>query len=142
MWFMEGFDPTEFGFVLLKGFQFPGGVHVYEYGNHPTVDGAPDFLRLNVYLSRDGSYVTIWHGLLEPIAAEAKLAHARAPKDGFDLHSLYDERLFKGYVDSAETAKHVFNALRIGQPGHHALPQVLSVTAGNTLRCDLVKAID
>jgi hypothetical protein len=142
MWFMEGFDPTQFGFVLLKGFQFPGGVYVYEYGNHPTVDGVPDFLRLNLFLSKDGSYVTIWNGLLEPIATEAKLANVRTPKEGFDLHSLYDELLFKGNVDSAETATHVLNALRIGQRGHYALPQVLSVTAGNMIRCDLLQVTD
>jgi hypothetical protein len=141
MRFMEAFDPTQLGFARLEGFQFPGGVHVYEYRNHPAVDGVPNFLRLNFYLSRDGNYVTIWHGLLEPIAAEAKLANAGMPKD-FDLHSQYDEPLFKGHIDSAEAAAHIFKALRIGQPGHHERPQVLSVTAGSGLRCDFVKAID
>jgi hypothetical protein len=136
---MERFDPTQFGFALLKGFRFPGGVRVYEYQNHPTVDGAPDFLRLNLYLSKDCGYVTIWHGLLEPIAAEAKLANVRW-SEGFDLHLQYDEVLFKGHVDSAETAGHVLNALRVGQAGHHTRPQVLSVTASNTLRCDFVRA--
>ncbi|MBX9825227.1 MAG: hypothetical protein K2Y27_09550 [Xanthobacteraceae bacterium] len=138
---MEAFDPTQLGFTLLERFEFPGGVHVYEYRNHPTVDGVPNFLRLNLYLSRDGSYVTIWHGLLEPIAAEARLANVGKPTD-FDLHSLYDEPLFKGHIDSAEAATHILKALRIGQPGHHERPQVLSVSPGSGLRCDFVNATD
>jgi hypothetical protein len=138
---MEAFDPTQLGFARLQRFQFPGGVHVYEYANHPVVDGVPNFLRLNTYLSKDGSYVTIWRGLLEPSAAEAKLADAGMSKN-FDLYSLYDETLFKGHIDSAEAATHILKALRIGQPGHHEHPQVLSVAAGSGLRCDFVKAID
>lgn len=138
---MKWFDPTQFGFVRLKGFQFPGGVRVYEYGNHRAVDGVPDFLRLNVYLSKDGSYVAIWHGLLEPVAAEARLASVRMPQD-FDLHSQYDEVLFKGDIDSAKTASHVLKAIRVGQTGHYSRPQTLSVTAGSKLRCDFVNAAD
>lgn len=137
---MEAFDPTQLGFTRLEGFQFPSGVYVYEYRNHPTVNGAPNFLRLNLYLSKDGSYVTIWRGLLEPVAAEAELSNAGMSKS-HDLHSLYDEPLFKGHIDSIETATHILKALRIGQPGHHERPQVLSVTAGSGLRCDFLKAI-
>jgi len=72
---MEPFNPIRFGFVLLRDFEFPGGagMQVYEFVNHPAVDGRPDFLRLNLYLTRDGNYVTIWFGLLEPIFTEAKL---------------------------------------------------------------------
>jgi hypothetical protein len=44
---MDGFDPTALGFVSLRGFEFPGGVAVYEYASDQVVDGNPDFLRLN-----------------------------------------------------------------------------------------------
>jgi hypothetical protein len=137
----DAFDPLRHGFVLLREFQFPGRVSVYEHANHPAVDGAPDFLRLNLYLSKDGTYVTIWHGLLEPIAAEAKLpALANMPAD-FDLFSSYCETLFRGHIDSAEAAAHIFRALRIEQSReHYALPQVLAVGADNKLRCDLMTA--
>jgi hypothetical protein len=37
------FDPTKFNFVRLEKFQFPGGVAVYEYKNHPAVSGNEDF---------------------------------------------------------------------------------------------------
>ena len=42
-----GFDPTQFDFVLLEDFRIPGDVSVYEFRNHPNVDGKADFLRLN-----------------------------------------------------------------------------------------------
>ena len=66
---MEPFDPLRFGFILLRDFQFPGGdgMRVYEFANHPAVDGTSDFLRLNLYLTRDRDYVTIWNGLLRSI---------------------------------------------------------------------------
>jgi hypothetical protein len=71
------FDPTQFGFVQLRDFRIAESVPVYEYKNHPAVDGTKDFLRLNLYLTVDGSYVTIWHGLLEPLFAEAEFAEGR-----------------------------------------------------------------
>lgn len=59
---MTSFDPTQFGFVQLRDFQTGGTVPTFEYQNHPAVDGTADFLRLNLYLTKDGDYVTIWHG--------------------------------------------------------------------------------
>ena len=140
---MEAFDPSQFGFVPLRNFQLPGGVRVFEYANHPSVDGAHDFLRLNLYLSKDGNYVTIWNGLLDPIATEVKLqaAHIETPPE-FDLHSSHDEALFKGHIESTETATHIFKALRIEKTrGRYALPQVLSAGTDKKLRCDLMEAV-
>ena len=59
------FDPTSWNFVKLRDFEFPVGIAVYELKNHVVVDGAPDFCRLNLYLSKDRDFVTIWLGLLE-----------------------------------------------------------------------------
>ena len=72
MRFPAPFDAADFHFVLLRDFRLPGDVSVYEYSNHPAVDGNPDFLRLNLYLTRDGNYVTIWNGLLEILFTEAE----------------------------------------------------------------------
>ena len=74
---MAPFDPTQFGFVLLGDFQVAGQVPVYEFNNHRVVGGSKDFLRLNLYLTKDEDYVTIWHGLLEPMFAEAELTEGR-----------------------------------------------------------------
>jgi hypothetical protein len=108
------FDPTQFGFIELNDFRIGGVVPVYEYKNHPAVDGTKEFLRLNLYLTRDGNYVTIWYGLLEPLFAEAELTDGRLasvakPADMDFIHS-YNEDLFRGDIDSAETAKHIFKA--------------------------------
>ena len=135
---MKTFDPTKFNFVLLEDFRIPDDVSVYEFKNHSTVDGKRDFLRLNLYLTVDSKYVTIWFGLLEPIFAETELVLAAKPDD-FDFSS-YNEDLFKGYVDSDEAAGCIFKALRVGESHRYAQPQVLSQGADNKLRCDLIQA--
>ena len=78
---MNLFDPIASGFVSLRSFEFPGGVAVYEYANHAVVDGTPDFLRINAYLSQDGDFVTVWRGLLEPLFAESRLGFVDLPDD-------------------------------------------------------------
>lgn len=138
---MTAFDPTRFNFVQLADFRFPGDVLVYEYRNHPAVDGKTDFLRMNLYLTMDNSYVTIWHGLLEPIFTEAECENGRLtsvtkPED-FDFGD-YNEDLFRGYIDSDEAAGYIFKALRVGKSQRYLLPQMLSRGANNELRCDFI----
>jgi len=140
------FDPTQFGFVQLRDFKIADSVLVYEYKNHPAVDGTKDFLRLNLYLTRDSTYVTIWYGLLEPLFAEAELAEGRLtsvskPAD-MDFMDSYNEDLFRGDIDSAETAKHIFKALRVGKTGRYSSPSILTGGKDNTLTCDLMETID
>ena len=143
---MTAFDPTHFNFTRLRDFKIAGDVPVYEYNNHPAVDGMKDFLRLNVYLAMDGNYVTIWHGLLEPMFTEAecsegRLASVEKPVE-IDFFNLYNEDLFRGYIDSDEDARCIVKALRIGENGRYALPQVLSRGANNKLRCDLMEKVE
>jgi hypothetical protein len=140
------FDPTQFGFVQLQDFRIADSVAVYEYKNHPAVDGRKDFLRLNLYLSLDGTYVTIWHGLLEPLFAEAEFADGRLasvakPASMEFIHS-YNEDLFRGDIDSTETARHIFKALRVGPGGRYALPEVLTGGRDNALTCQLMDRMD
>jgi hypothetical protein len=129
---MTPFDPTTFNFVRLRGFEFPGGVAVYEYGNHAIVDGTHDFLRINAYLSKDGDYVTIWRGLLEPLFAESSLGYVDMP-DNFDLRGSYTEELFRGHIESHEAAQYILKSLRLDS----VPPQVLGTTADGKLRCEL-----
>lgn len=140
------FDPTQFGFVQLRDFRIADSVTVYEYKNHQAVDGTKEFLRLNLYLTVDGTYVTIWYGLLEPLFAEAefvegRLASVAKPADMDFIHS-YNEDLFRGDIDSAETAEHIFKALRVGKSGRYAVPSLLTGGKDNTLTCDLMEKID
>jgi len=131
---MSPFDPTASGFVKLVSFEFPGGVAVYEYANDAIVDGNPDFLRINAYLSKDGDFVTIWRGLLEPLLAESRLGFVDLPAD-FDFHRNYREELFRGYIESQEAAGHVIKALRLD-----SVPlQALSSKSDGKLRCDMIE---
>jgi hypothetical protein len=131
---MNPFDPTASGFVRLRGFEFPGGVAVYEYANNAAVDGSPDFLRINAYLSKDGDFVTVWRGLLEPLFAESRLGFVDLPDD-FEFRENFTEELFRGYIESQEAARHVIKALRLD-----ATPvQVLSTGTDGKLRCDLIE---
>jgi hypothetical protein len=140
------FDPTQFGFVELRDFRIADSVPVYEYKNHQAVDGTKDFLRINLYLTRDGTYVTIWHGLLEPLFAEAEFADGRlasvAKLADMDFIHSYNETLFRGYIESTETAEHIFKALRVGKAGRYTLPQMLMAGRDNSLTCCLMEKID
>jgi len=131
---MTPFDPTASGFVRLRSFEFPGGVAVYEYANDAVVDGNPDFLRINAYLSKDGDFVTVWRGLLEPLFAESRLGFVDLPDD-FEFHRNYSEELFRGYIESQEAARHVIEALRLDS----VAPHVLSTGTDGKLRCDLLE---
>lgn len=131
---MSTFDPSASNFVRLEDFEFPGGVAVYEYANHAAVDGKPDFLRINTYLSRDGDFVTIWRGLLEPLFAQSHLGFVDMP-DGFDFRETYTEDLFRGYIECAEAAPHIMKALRLDA----VPPQALGTGADGKLRCDLIE---
>jgi hypothetical protein len=139
---LSSFDPTQFNFILLRDFWIPGNVSVYELHNHPSVDGKKDFLRLNLYLTRDSNYVTIWKGLLDVFGTEAefesgRMASVKLPDD-FDFRD-YNEDLFRGHIDSHETAVHIFKALRVGEGDAHALPQVLTAGPDRKLRCDCMR---
>jgi hypothetical protein len=136
---LSAFDPADFNFILLQDFRIPGNVSVYEYRNHRTVDGRKDFLRLNLYLTKDADYVTVWTGLLDLIGTETefengRMACAKRPDD-FDFRS-YNEDLFRGYIDCRATAQHIFKALRIGESGVHLLPQMLAMGPDRKLKCD------
>jgi len=79
----------------------------YEYRNHAQADGVPDYHRLNLYLSQDGDYVTIWFGLLETAVLFELFGNDNKPP-------VYDEPLFRGHIESAEQARHILRALRPG----------------------------
>jgi len=135
------FDPAQFQFIELRDFKLGGKVAVFEHQCHPSVDGIPNFLRINHFLTKDGDYVTIWQGLLESVFVEAVLNRGAAmpiemPSD-FDFSGSYDEQLFRGYIESQEAARHIFKALRISIPPRHAL-QRLGRDKDNKLMCGAI----
>jgi hypothetical protein len=126
---MSRFDPIAAGFILLPDFKIAPSLAFYEFGNHRLVDGKADVLRLNVYLTKDNSFVTIWFGLIEPFSAEGRF---EPPITELDFPSMYNEPLFRGYIDSQEEALVVLKTLRLKRYG---LPQVL-LGAPNDIRCE------
>ncbi len=120
------FDPAAHGFVLLPDHQPPGGMRFFEFRNHACVDGTLDYRRLNLYLSQDGAFITIWWGCLESFAIEVLFRdHGLEPAD-------YDEPLFRGYIDSEEQARHILKALRPCD----RLPQVLRGDPNRGIVCE------
>jgi len=123
------FDPIRHGFVLLQDYRPPGAVRFYEYRNDSRVDGQPNYRRLNLYLSKDGDFVTIWFGLLEKVFVESLFHdHGVEPVD-------YDEPLFRGHIESVEQARHILKALR----PEGVLPQILTVDPNKGICCELIK---
>jgi hypothetical protein len=115
--------------VLLQDHRPPGGVRCYEYRNNSRVNGQHDYRRINLYLSTDGDFVTIWFGLLERVLVESLFHdHGLEPVD-------YDEPLFRGHIESAEQACHILKALR----PEAVLPQILTVDPSNGIICEPIK---
>lgn len=126
----DPFDPTRHGFLLLPDHRPAGEVNFYEYRNHARVDGAHDYHRLNLYLSQDDHYVTIWFGLLE----EAFISELFP--EGFDP-PIYDEPLFRGHIESAEQGRHILKALR----PESWLPQILRRDPAHGVTCEILENI-
>lgn len=130
------FNPTNFNFTLIKDFKFPGNISVYEYKNHITVDGKPNVLRLNLYLSKDGDFVTIWHGLLDPVLVN--ITSDNHILQDLDLFEQYQETLFRGYIESNENAHHILDALKINTLNAHFMPQILQKDINQNISCQLL----
>ncbi len=137
---MVTFDPEKFNFRLIEDFRIDDKVIVYEYKNHQIINGKKDFTRINLYLTKDSEFVTMWFGLLEPMFTEFALASVEKP-DGFDFGAQYNQDLFRGYISSHEIAACVLTALRVGEDPRYGQPQVLHAGADNRLRCDLVQDV-
>lgn len=106
------FDPLKFGFVKLP--LQNQSLCFYEYQSGSFVDGVLHAHRLNTYLTQDGSFVTVWHGLFDPafISEELQSAFARIGDGVVNLHDSYQTQLFQGYIESEEDAQVILKALR------------------------------
>lgn len=127
------FRPEHHGFVRIADFKLGGSIDAYEHSNHAIVDGRVDLLRLNTYLSADGSFVIIWQGLIEPWLAEAQF---EGLPDELDFERIYQSQLFRGWLESDDDAAVVLRCIGLAT-GSRSLPQVLR-GAPKELRCELV----
>ena len=126
------FDPAHHEFLKLD-FTFPGGVAVYELKLEGIDQRQHDTLRLNCYLSQDGDFVTVWHGLLDAHMTEMSLGFDHDPT--FDFTEQYDEPLFRGYIGDDKTGVVILKALRLEQK----TPNLLIVPEHGRLECRLLE---
>lgn len=122
------FDPINHGFFVLEGHQPPWKVRYSEFQNRPCVNGTHDYHRLNLYLTQDGEFVTVWFGSLDPMAIETLFLN-----NGVESVD-YDEPFFRGYIESREQAEHILQALRPMAGG----PQLLKIDPNKGLICEML----
>lgn len=104
------FDPCNHGFRKLS-LAGPGGLQWFErHVDETDLDGW-DPLRLNVYLTRDGGFTTIWYGLLAPSFAESKLGIT--VDLSLDLSEMYEQILFRGDIEEDAFGALLLQAIRI-----------------------------
>ena len=122
------FKPEQHSFRKLD-LDGPGGIQWFEL-HHPGLfmDGR-DVLRLNVYLTRDGDFTTIWYGLIDPLIAEAKLG-IDGDRD-LDLAQLYETILFRGDIENDAFGARVLKAVRVTRMA----PAIIRMSDENGLEC-------
>ncbi len=99
----------------------------FELHRPNLVMGGRDPLRLNVFLTRDGDFTTIWYGLIDPIFAEAKLGI----EDDRDLAQLYETILFRGDIGDDSFGASVLKAIRVMR----MTPAILRLSDKHGLEC-------
>jgi len=127
----EGFDPREFGYVL-SNYCYPKGVHYFERGISFLDVKQHDLYRINFYISKDGNYIRIWNGLLEPFLAVQEDLDRLGIK--MDAMLQYNTMLFNGRIKNNEDARVV---LRCIEDYHLQTPSQLLVSDTN-FECQLL----
>lgn len=108
---MLPFTPQELGYFLRPEKIYPGDIKVYEL-DHIDIDKSilKDWKRINVYLSQDGDYITIWTGPIDLIAA----SFVYEKEYGFELSTeQHVEYYFRGYIRTREEGRIIWNALHL-----------------------------
>lgn len=126
------FNPLDFGFVKL-GLQH-GSLSFYEYRSGDFCDGTLKPHRLNLYLTQDGEFVTVWHGLFDAAFVDQAF-HDLLKQVGhrdFDFAGTYNVALFRGYIETQDEATLILKAVRY--TGFS--PSILRIDAENCICCD------
>jgi len=106
------FNPESRGFTKMTH-QGPGGLLWFER-LVPGVDlSGSDPLRLNVFLTRDGDFTTIWFGFIDPFIAEFEVGVSDDPEVNFS--QLYESVLFRGDISEDAFGAQVLKAIRTWQ---------------------------
>ena len=106
----DTFNPEDFGFFQRKEKLYPYEVRFFEK-DHESIDKSieKDWKRLNLFLTIDGNFVTIWYGVIDSFLAESEYSKEfKLPWKDYDP----DEQLFKGYIANKQEAEIILNAIR------------------------------
>jgi hypothetical protein len=100
------FDPTLHNFKKLPKKYHHKEITFYErdFGRE-MVEFDP--CRTNVFLSQSQEFVTVWFGFFEPLFVEGKFSLP----EGVDVHTMYQEPLFRGYIRSVANGAIILDAL-------------------------------
>lgn len=114
----DPFDPRDLGFFLREDPIYPPDVEFYEL-DHPDIDKRikKDWKRINVFMSKDNDYVTIWRGPLDIISASMVYEE----EYGFELSmEQHVEYFFRGYIRNKMEGEIIWNAVNLKKctPGY------------------------
>lgn len=122
------FEPERHGFRKMRR-AGPADLKWYERHFDGFDDGGNESLRVNVYLTRDGSFTTIWYGVLDPFLTELTLGIKDHP--ALNLSEIYEEVLFRGDIEEDVFGEKLLKAIRL----HGRFPCVLSMSDEFGLEC-------
>ena len=129
------FLPEEFGFKKLNVHHGP--LCFFELASGVFCDGKPNPLRINVYLSKDNDFVTVWHGLFDPLFVDQRFHDVikQAGLDDFDFYTQYQTPLLRAHIENAEAAQVILKSLRYEKLS----PNMLTIDEDNKIACVLIK---
>jgi len=112
------FDPRDIGFFLRDDKPLPFDIECYEL-DHPDIDKniKKDWKRINVFMSRDNDFVTIWVGPVDVHFA----CHLYEEEYGFEISAEQNiENYFRGHIRTKSEGEVIWNAVRLKKytPGY------------------------
>lgn len=129
---MDKFDPLDFGFVKLS--LQHGSLCFYEYRSGDFCDGKMNSHRINVYLTQDGDFVTVWHGIFDPAFIDQKYFDLleRFGLGDFDFSENYDTPLLRAYIEDKDQAEVILASLRF----ERLPPSIIHIDEERGIVCD------
>ena len=129
---MNKFSPLDFDFVKLN--LQNGSLCFYEYRSGDFCDGQMDRNRINIYLTQDGDFVTVWHGLFDPAFIDQEYLEIleKCGIPDFDFFDSYNTPLLRAYIENKEQASVILRSLRLEK----MLPSIIRTNEENGIVCD------
>ncbi|MCP4124320.1 MAG: hypothetical protein GY751_21450 [Bacteroidetes bacterium] len=129
------FHPEDFRFKKLD--LQHGNLCFYEFTSGDFCDGKLNPHRINVYLSKDNDFVTVWHGLFDPVFIDQRFHDLvkQAGLDDFDFYTQYHTSLLRAHIQNSDEAGVILNSLRY----ERYIPNMLTIDEENRIACISIK---